>query len=859
MILGGCGHTICLHDLQQLVRQADGAGLPPRCPSCKVRFHYRPNHPHHAEQREGGIGATIGGGGVSRNFALQQLLENALRLTGGVPPQSIPRCTAHPLGMLELWCEDCGVGACPKCFLERHRGHDMKGLDEAFQGRGQREATEALELGERALQQVQARVGCVRDRRARLLAAHEGARREITRHFDVLIAAAQRRRGELLAEADRVWLEQVQEPCEAEEEAAAGRQADVNKRLWELRALREKGYFLALMDAAPQARQAFEQALLLPHRSASSTATLPPPSSLEVRWGDWPVERLVAIVIDKAGALEVDRPLFDHNAVAAGGGGANGCHGALRDAEMEGGVGLTAGYVTARGPGLQGAVLGQTASFVLTAFGPDGRRRSRGGEDDFVIAIQEEVVGTGATADGGGGDDDGEGAAAVAVVVVPTVRDRRDGTYEVTYTPSLSECFDEESVSGRRPLQLQPQQQQQPASSSLSPAMGLSLGGLLRLGTGIASHASCCPSALGADAFAPPRYLRVTITGHRRPSMRPQAPAALDDSPQRARQQSVVEEAIEEEDMGVVMVEKGGPVAVVGGPTFYARVHPPLLGVHAGTLGCKGALPGCFDGPGSLAVDGDLLWVADGDNHRIQVLDLSRGGAVVVVYGGGHSEVAFRSPYGVAVDEAFAYVAERDAGRVSVLEKRTGRLVRVLGQDARMRDPLAVAVGDKLVGVTDSSNSRVVFLDKRTGKVAHVLGPALPPEAGGGSLACPCDVVLDEVDGSVYVSDREASRILVFDSATWAFRRQIGSHGVGPGEFSHVNRLCVSHDRVYASDRFGRRVLAFNKHTGDAILAFGAADPGTGERLLDRPNGVAVYGSQVLCADYTQSRLHVFC
>lgn len=338
--------------------------------------------------------------------------------------------------------------------------------------------------------------------------------------------------------------------------------------------------------------------------------------------------------------------------------------------------------------------------------------------------------------------------------------------------------------------------------------------------------------------------------------------------PRPRRQGSVAEEAIEEESEhlglgGVVLVEKGGPSTVVGGPAFHVRVHPAFLGVPIGTLGSKGPLPGCFDGPGSLAVDGDLLWVADGDNHRVQVLDLSRGGALVAVYGGssnsGGDGVAFRSPYGVALDACHAYIAERDGRRVSVLDKRSGRLVRVLGQDARMCDPLAVAVNDRLVGVTDSSNCRVVFLDKRTGKVARVLGPELPAEAGGGLLACPCDVVFDEADDSiVYISDREASRILVWDTHSWTFVRQIGSHGVGPGEFSHVNRLCVAHDRVYASDRFGRRLLAFNKHTGDAIAQFGAGDPATGERLLDRPNGVAVWGSRVICADYTQSRLLFF-
>lgn len=835
MILGECGHTICLHDLQQLAHQAEAAGLPPRCPSCKARFHYRPHTQHHAEQGEAGCG-------VSRNFALLQLLENAHRLMGGVPLQAIPRCSTHPLGVLEMFCKDCGVGVCPKCFLERHRGHSMAGLEEAFLGQGQRDVADALAVGERALQQARTQRDAVRDRRARLLAMHEGAKREIVRHFDVVIAAAQRRRAQLLLAVERAWLEEVDAPCEAEEAAAAGREADVGKRLEELRELRSKGLLLALMDATPPARRFFEQASLPAIPAPSASVFLP--SALAVRWGDWPVDRLVEQAISTCGTLEVQRPLCCEE----------GSEGALREAAMEGGVlGLTAGYATARGSGLQGAVLGQTTTFVLTAYGADGRRRWRGGEDDFVVVIVEEEE------ERHGGD---HGAMAAGAVVLPTVRDRRDGTYEICYTPALRECFDEESVSGC--LSLIPHASVE-AGMELArhcpiitaAGAGAGAGGLLRL---------------GAASSSPPRYLKITISGHRRPTRQRRvtqpeeggdddgevAPLMLPalSTPGRRPWHRVKteEEAIEEDDALLGGVETGGPLAIVGGPTFHVRVHPPFLGVHMGSLGAKGAGPGCFDGPGSLCVDGDLLWVADGDNHRVQVLDLSHGGAVVAVYGGSGSSSSFRSPYGICVDETFAYVAERDAGRVSVLEKHTGKLVRVLGQKAGMRDPLAVGVDGRLVGVTDSSNSRVVFMDKRTGQVVHVLGPSLPPEAGGGTLACPCDVVFDEMEeGSVvYVSDREASRILVFDMRTWAFKRQIGSHGVGLGEFTHVNRLCIAHDRVYASDRFGRRVMAFNKHTGDALLALGE------KGLLDRPNGMAVYGSQVLCADFTQSRVHMF-
>lgn len=310
-----------------------------------------------------------------------------------------------------------------------------------------------------------------------------------------------------------------------------------------------------------------------------------------------------------------------------------------------------------------------------------------------------------------------------------------------------------------------------------------------------------------------------------------------------------------------------GPNVVIGSP-FYVPVYAPFHGVHVGILGAKGSFPGGLNGPGSLAVDGDTLWIGDGDNHRIQAWDLAQGGRFILQYDGSTGAAAsatsngtlpgvipsatFKSPYGVAVDEVHVFVAERDAHQVTVLAKATGQVVRTIGKQARMRDPLSVAVNGSYVGVTDSSLNRVLLFNKKTGDLARILGPTLPFEAGGGSFACPCDVLFDGPE--CYVTDREASRILVFDIETGAYKRQIGSHGCGRGEFTHVNRIAVAHDRLYATDRFGCKVVAFNKQTGDFIQSFGGGEEG----ILERPNGLCVHRNRVIVADFARSRLHIF-
>ena len=167
-----------------------------------------------------------------------------------------------------------------------------------------------------------------------------------------------------------------------------------------------------------------------------------------------------------------------------------------------------------------------------------------------------------------------------------------------------------------------------------------------------------------------------------------------------------------------------------------------------------------------------------------------------------------------------------------------------------MRDPLSVAVNAQYIAVTDSSYNRVLLFNKTTGALVRVFGPPLPAEAGGSSFSCPCDCVFDML-GLLYITDREASRILVFNAESGQYIRQIGYHGTGTGEFNHVNRLAIQGDRVYATDRYGNRVLVFNKDTGQYITTFGSG-------LLDRPNGVAVRGNTAIVADFVQCRLHIF-
>ncbi len=85
--------------------------------------------------------------------------------------------------------------------------------------------------------------------------------------------------------------------------------------------------------------------------------------------------------------------------------------------------------------------------------------------------------------------------------------------------------------------------------------------------------------------------------------------------------------------------------------------------------GMKGAGPGQFDIPHSIAVDGDVVYVGDRENGRIQLFDLS--GRFVREWKLGH-------PFGLFItSDHFIYMCDAIAGRILKID-REGKTVGVL-------------------------------------------------------------------------------------------------------------------------------------------------------------------------------------
>jgi len=103
--------------------------------------------------------------------------------------------------------------------------------------------------------------------------------------------------------------------------------------------------------------------------------------------------------------------------------------------------------------------------------------------------------------------------------------------------------------------------------------------------------------------------------------------------------------------------------------------------------GMKGSGPGQFDLPHSIAIDDDLVYVADRENARIQIFDLN---------GRYLRESKLGHPYGLFITpDHFIYMADAIAGRILKIN-REGKVVGVLDgpppDKGRHFDPHLIAV-----------------------------------------------------------------------------------------------------------------------------------------------------------------------
>ncbi len=242
-----------------------------------------------------------------------------------------------------------------------------------------------------------------------------------------------------------------------------------------------------------------------------------------------------------------------------------------------------------------------------------------------------------------------------------------------------------------------------------------------------------------------------------------------------------------------------------------------------------------FFHPQGMAVEGDLLYVADTDNHAIRRVDL-RARSVVTLAGTGEQAEdysnapgpargrALNSPWDLEIAHGVLFIAMAGAHQVWGLDLEeyylaghagSGREDHVDGPllAAALAQPSGLSKDDRHLFVADSevSSIRAVDLDPRGGHVKTVMGAGLFDfgDVDGGPdvarLQHPLDV--EYVEGTLFVADTYNNKI-----------KAVGLHTRGTRSFSG---------------------------SGDAGLRDGSAE----EARFDEPGGLSAAGGKLYVAD----------
>jgi DNA-binding beta-propeller fold protein YncE len=263
-----------------------------------------------------------------------------------------------------------------------------------------------------------------------------------------------------------------------------------------------------------------------------------------------------------------------------------------------------------------------------------------------------------------------------------------------------------------------------------------------------------------------------------------------------------------------------------------------------------------------------LVYVADDDNHRVVVY--TAGGAYVSELGGfGTGPGQFRYPYDVGLDSGnVLYVADNNNHRIHKFDGFSFSFLGMWGGfgagPGTLEFPRALAAlaDDPLGGVyvADTANNRVQGFSS-AGAATASWGIA---GRGPRYVTRPGAVAVDG-SGAVYIADTWAHRVqkLAPDGSylgQWGYisaRSGFAAPNIFDGQFQFPTGIAYDPrlDQVWVADTDNNRVQAFTSG-GAWIATFGGQAPGSAPGQFDRPAAVAVGpAGDVFVADRGNDRI----
>ncbi|SRR5579884_387885 len=247
-----------------------------------------------------------------------------------------------------------------------------------------------------------------------------------------------------------------------------------------------------------------------------------------------------------------------------------------------------------------------------------------------------------------------------------------------------------------------------------------------------------------------------------------------------------------------------------------------------------------FHGPQGLALDGDLLYVADTENHALRLVDLAAGTvgtlagsgeqATTLSAGGPARQVALRSPWDLALGGRRLYVAMAGSHQLWALDLNRDTIAPFAGSgreglhdgpraEAWLAQPSGLALQGERLYFADSETSAIRYVDLASGRVETLVGTGLfdfgDRDGVGDAVLLQHPLGVAVADDLLLVADTYNHRLKRLDPRTRQCRAWTGSGAPGyrdgaaeAAQFYEPSGLSLpaGHGRVYVADTNNHRV-----------------------------------------------------
>ena len=172
-------------------------------------------------------------------------------------------------------------------------------------------------------------------------------------------------------------------------------------------------------------------------------------------------------------------------------------------------------------------------------------------------------------------------------------------------------------------------------------------------------------------------------------------------------------------------------------------------GMFLHKFGQQGSGQGQFNWPWGVIIDSNnKLIVSDFNNHRVQIFN-ENGGWLLTIDGNGSGNHSFKSPEGLALDPlGNIHVAACGSNTIKVFT-REGVYVRMYGDP---NSPRGIAIDDEGYSLVSEWDGNCLSIYDPEGNKIHTVG----------NLKDPYGTALDPRDGSVFIADYGANTVLKY-------------------------------------------------------------------------------------------------